>query len=115
MNPITGEYQIEIGGNIYWLRFTWRAISEIEAKYGEKPNLFDPEVIAYIAAAGLKAKHPEMTAEKILDLSPPLVPFAQAIQQALQWAYFGKSIMPPEKSEEIKKNQAFHWLKKFFG
>ena len=35
MNPITGEKIITINGQAYTLRFTWRALSEIEAKYGE--------------------------------------------------------------------------------
>ena len=101
MNPITGERLVEINGGKYTLRFTWKALAEIEAKYGDNPNLFNAEVIANIASYGLSEKHPEMTAEKIMELSPPLMPFVNAVQEALQWAYFGKEPVP--KSDVKKK------------
>ncbi len=96
---------IHIGGHDYVLKFTWRALSEIEQKYGDSPNLFDPDVIAVIAAIGLRDRHPEMNAERIMDLSPPLVPFAKAVQTAIQWAYFGPEGIPNEEGRRVKKNQ----------
>lgn len=110
MNPVTGEKIIDIEGRKYVLRFTWRVLSEIEQKYGDKPNLFDPEIIAFVGAAGLRARHPEITAEWILDTSPPLVPFAGAVQEALQWAYFGPD--KPPSSGDVKKNRpTVGWLR----
>jgi len=109
MNSVTGEKQIDICGQKYVLRFSWKALSEIERRYGDKPNLFDAEVIANVAAAGLRERHPEMTAERIMDLSPPLVPLAQAIQQALQWAYFGGEIIPGESESEKKNRRQAGW------
>ena len=93
---------MEINGGTYTLRFTWKALAEIEAKYGDNPNLFNAEVIANIASFGLREKHPEMTAEKIMELSPPLMPFVNAVQQALQWAYFGKEPVP---AGDVKKKK----------
>jgi hypothetical protein len=103
MNPITGEKAISINGEKYTLRYTWKALSEIEAKHGDNPNLFSPDVVADVAAAGLRNKHPEMTAERIKELSPPLVPFAKSIQQALQWAYFGNESIATN-ADGVKKN-----------
>ena len=103
MNPITGEKNIILGGKNYVLRFTWRALAEIETKYGDNPNLFSPETVAFVAAAGLKDNHPDMTAEHIMKLSPPVVPFAKDVQEALQWAYFGAEVVPVTPGDEVKK------------
>lgn len=102
MNKITGEKIIKIAGQDYILRYTWRAIAEITQKYGDNPNLFSTETIAYIASAGMREKHPEMMPERIMELSPPLIPFAQAVQAALTWAYFGIEEAP--KEDGLKKN-----------
>jgi len=99
---ITGEKIVEINGERYTLRFTWRALSEIEEKFGQNPNMFDPEVVAAMAEAGFKEKHPDLTAEKILELSPPLIPFAKAVQDAFKYAYFGNEPMPDEVKKKTK-------------
>lgn len=104
MNPVTGEKEIEIAEDKYILRFDWKALSEIEQKYGEKPNMFDAEVVAGVAATGLRGKHPDMTAERIMELSPPLVPFAHAVQQALQWAYFGPEAVPADLKKKTGRS-----------
>jgi hypothetical protein len=103
MNPITGEKEIDIAGEKYILRFDWKALAEIEQRYGDSPNLFNAEVVSEVAAAGLRMRHPEMTAQKVMELSPPLVPLAHAVQQALQWAYFGPEAVP---KEGVKKKHA---------
>lgn len=102
MNPITGEHDITIAGKPYVLRYDWAALSEVEAAHGQAPNLFSPDVVASVAAAGLKRKHPEMTAERIKELSPPLVPLAHAVQTALQWAYFGDEGIPEDTGDKKK-------------
>lgn len=107
MNPVTGEKIIAINGQDYTLRFTWRALSEIETKHGESPNLFNPEVVAHVASCGMRDRHPEMTPDRIMDLSPPLAPFVRDVQQAMQWAYFGPEALPKEQTGEakgVKKN-----------
>lgn len=105
MNPITGEKIITINGQAYTLRFTWRALSEIEAKYGDSPNLFNTEVLAVVAASGFRDKHPDLTAERIMELSPPVMPFCVAVKEAIQWAYFGTEPIPQTSAGEVKKNR----------
>lgn len=100
MNPITGEYDITIVGKKYTLRYDWQALAEVEATHGQEPNLFSAEVVASVASSGLKRRHPEMTPEKIMELSPPLVPFATSVQTALQWAYFGDELLPEGDSKK---------------
>jgi len=97
---ITGTKRINIGGKPYCLRYTWTALAEVAEKYGDSPNMFDPETVAYVASCGLRGKHPEMTPEKIMELSPPLIPLANDVQQALTWAYFGDEGIP---KGEVKK------------
>ena len=109
MNPITGEKVIRLDGKRVVLRYTWRAIAEIEAKHGDMPNMFDAEVVASVAAIGLKDKYPEYTAERIMELSPPLIPFAKNVQEALQWAYFGKEIPPAADSEKKSRSKGGWW------
>lgn len=94
MSAVNGEYEVEIGGEKCILRYDWSALAEVEGKHGQDPNLFSPEVVASVAAFGLKRRHPEMTAEHIIEISPPLIPFAQAVQKALQWAYLGNEGAP---------------------
>ncbi|MFA5706800.1 MAG: hypothetical protein WDA41_10635 [Candidatus Neomarinimicrobiota bacterium] len=102
MNPITGEAEITIAGQAYSIRYDWAALAEVEAAHGQAPNLFSPDVVASVAAAGLKRKHPDMTAERIKELSPPLVPLAHAVQTALQWAYFGDEGIPEDTGDKKK-------------
>ena len=104
MNRITGEKKVMIGGRGYVMRFTWRALAEIEAEYGDNPNLLKPEIVAAVASAGLRERHPEMTPDKIMELSPPLMPFARDVQTAIQWAYFGNEAIPGVTGD-VKKNR----------
>lgn len=106
MNRINGERMIEIDGQGYTMRFSWRALAEVEAEYGDNPNLFKPEVLAKVASAGLKDRHPDLTAEKIMELSPPLMPLCVAVREAIQWAYFGTETMPKAPpAPSVKKNR----------
>jgi hypothetical protein len=107
-NPITGEAVIDICGKSYTIRFDWEAIAAVNAVHGDGPNLFNPVIVASIAAIGMKKYHPEMTAERIRELSPPLIPFAAAVQQALQWAYFGAE-KPPTETAEKKRKKTGWW------
>jgi len=113
MNPVVCEKQIQIGSKPYILKFSWKALAEIEHQYGDNPNVLDPEIAAGVAAAGLRDRHPEMTAEKIFEISPPFIPFANAINQALQYAYFG--IEPPSENDGVKKKDRRKggWFRRF--
>jgi len=107
MNRITGERTVDINGQGYVMRFTWRALAEVEAEYGDNPNLFKPEVLAKVTAAGLREKHPDMTPERIMELSPPLMPLCSAVREAIQWAYFGGEVVPKTETAatDVKKNR----------
>jgi hypothetical protein len=111
MNPVTGEAQVDICGTAYTIRFDWAALGEISEAHGESPNLFSPEIVASVAASGMRRYHPEMTAARIMELSPPLVPFAESVQRALQWAYFGPEAVP--ESPQKKSPRVTGWWRRF--
>ncbi len=116
MNPITGEAEVAIGDVKYTIRFDWGCLAEIEAVHGDSPNMFNPDIVASVAAIGMKKHHPEMTVEKILELSPPLIPFATAVQVAMQFAYFGPESIPKDdqKKNAQKRDGLFHRIKQVF-
>ena len=107
MNPVTGEARIDICGTAYTIRFDWAALAEISRAHGDSPNLFSPEIVASVAAVGMRRHHPDITAERIMELSPPLVPFAESVQRSLQWAYFGPE--DPPKEGQKKSPQKTGW------
>ncbi len=104
---ITGRKQVVIGGNTYTLRYTWAVLAEIAKAHGDNPNLFDVETVASVGAMGID--DPDMTAERIKELSPPLIPFARDVQGALQWAYFGGEPLPEEPAEKKSHPVAGLW------
>jgi hypothetical protein len=106
MNPIKGEIDVDMWGRRYTMQFDWSALAEVSAMHGDSPNLFSPDVVASVAAIGFKRHHPDITEEKIKELSPPLVPFARVVQTALQYAYFGLEEIPPPTEEDQKKNKS---------
>lgn len=113
MDPITGKARVEIQGKKYTIRFDWEAIAEVNHVHGDNPNLFDPIVVASVAAIGMKKYHPDMTAERIRELSPPLVPFASAVQKALQWALLGPE--EPTKAQKKRRSRIRDGLRRLFG
>ena len=109
MNPVTGEAEVEIAGTKYPLRFDWSCLAEIESAHGDSPNMFNPDIVAGIAAIGMKKHNPEMTAEKIKELSPPLIPFAKAVQLAMQFAYFGAETIPEDDQKKNARKKGGWW------
>ena len=101
-NPVTGHKQVDIGGRTYTLRYPWKVLSAVSAAHGDNPDLFDIETVASVGAMGID--DPEMTPERIMEISPPLIPFAKAIQEALHWAYFGGGPAPVADKDEKKKH-----------
>lgn len=100
MSKITGEVDIDLCGEVYSIRFDWDALAAVKDAHGDAPNLFDSDVLASVASMGMKKRHPELTPEKIRELSPPLVPFANTVQQALQYAYFGGEALPDDDEKK---------------
>lgn len=101
----TGEYETTLDGKPVTLVFDWRAQSRAQAAHGPDvfKKLFDlgPDAVASVMAIGLKAMNPEWTKEKILDLSPPLIPVIKDIDKALGIAYFGPD-GPPASEEQAE-------------
>ncbi len=91
MSALNGKYTVEIDGRSYTMRFSWDALSEVMERFGDAPNLFNVKTVAAVAALGLREHHPEITEQRLLELSPPLVPLANATQKALHFAYFGNT------------------------
>jgi len=105
---ITGFKTTKINNRSYYLRYTWAALAEVSQKYGDEPDVFDPETLSFVGSAGLREKHPELTPEKLMEISPPLVTFANDVQQALTWAYFGDQGIPEDGVK--KKPILIGWL-----
>ena len=107
---ITGEKRIKIDGKTYFLRYTWKALEEVAEKCGDSPNLFEPETVAFVGSVGMRENHPEMTPEKLMELSPPLIPFANDVQKTLQYSYFGDKGIPEDDGVK-KKLTLIGWLR----
>lgn len=109
MNKYTGEFEVKIGEKTCTLVFDWRALAEIQSKYGvdilkELSRGISFEIIADVLAIGFKKKSPEMTVDIILDASPAFVPMVQAIDKALAFAYFGADGVPDTVEDaDVKK------------
>jgi hypothetical protein len=93
-NKYAGEVTFAFGDAEYTLCYDWKAISAVQSKYGNKAfaELFDAPNLATLAgilAIGLKKNHPEMTADKVMDISPPAVEAVKLIDRAVAFAYFG--------------------------
>ena len=101
-NPNTGHKQVDIGGKTYTLRYTWRVLAAVSAEHGDNPDLFDVETVASVGAMGID--DPEITKERIMEISPPLIPFAKAVQEAMRWAYFGGIAPDGSGAVDQKKN-----------
>jgi hypothetical protein len=90
--PHAGEARVVIEGKEYTLLFDWRAFSML-GKAGftgmESLTPYEPERLAEILAIGLARHHPEMTATRLLDISPPFLPVINALARAIGYALTG--------------------------
>ena len=109
MNPVTGHQRVEINGKYYTVRFDWAALAEIAEAHGDNPNMFSPLTVASVAAIGMRKHHPDITAAFIYEKSPPLIPFADAIQTALKWAYFGSEEVPEDTTQKKSPPRGGWW------
>lgn len=105
-NPNKGEVTLKINNSDYDLCYDWSAIGELRSSFSDEAlqeivNGSNIDGIAKVLSIGFKKKHPEMTVEKIMEMSPPFILAVQAIDQALTVAYFGAS--EPEQGEPEKK------------
>jgi hypothetical protein len=102
-NAYLGEVDIELGGQSYTMVLDWRAIAEVNTKFGKdaftnlSAAIGDSEKLAGILCVALKKHHEGMTVEKIMDLSPPLLLVATCLDLALTYAVYG-----PKAKESIE-------------
>ena len=96
-NPYRGEVEIKMGGEDFILRFDWNALARLREKYGQK---YEEKVnqafhvlavadLAEIAAIGLAGHHEGITPDKVMELSPPVLPFYRALQEAFLLSLLG--------------------------
>lgn len=106
LNKLTGEYPVEIGGEVYPLRYTWAALAELQAELGEDYDTVisaalgaqDVKIISKAVACGLNGA---LTADEVFKASPSLVATVAAVMGAIRFAYYGPTGAP--KPERIKK------------
>jgi hypothetical protein len=112
-NKYLGSKEITLGGKKVKLFYDWAAIAGIKSELGEKglANLIakSPSDLSIVIAAGLQKHQPdEYTPEDIMKISPPIVPITTAINQALEFSYWGPDGAPdidedPKPDDESKK------------
>lgn len=113
-NKYTGEVPFKVGDKNGILVFDYAALAVIKSaiKPQEMDNLvqLSPEKLAIMAEAGFKKKSPDITASYIMEISPPVMQLAVAIDRALLFAYHGpenaRKILEPldNAAEEMEKN-----------
>jgi hypothetical protein len=104
INPYRGEVAIEIAGRPRILRYGWAEIAALQAALGEDFSTriaqamaaTDGNVLAQVLAIGLKHDWPEVTAEAIVEASPPIAATIEAINRALTLAFHGVKGVPDD-------------------
>jgi len=108
-----GVKYVTIDGERLALRFTWKALAAIEQEFGENPNLFDAAILARFLELGID--QPAWTAERIISLSPPMLPMVKAVQEAIQFAYFGNEAPAGDEAEKKSRLLGAGLLRRMFG
>lgn len=109
-NPHTGDVTLSIAGEKITLRYDWKALSQIYAKFGDHAldNLMarGPEVVAQIFEIGASEadRVRGVNASWLIEQSPPLVPVVKAIDQALTCAFFGPEGAPENSAEGLQES-----------
>ena len=111
-----GDVLLKMNNQSYFLKYDWRAINRLINEIGPK---FDEDIaaasagyetptIATALSIGLDACHPgEFPVDRIMELSPPLIPAMAAVNDGLMIAFYG-STDPPENTE--KKTPIRSWI-----
>ena len=107
-NKYVGEVSLDIAGKKYILRYDWNAIGKLKTKFGpdfdqkiSRASIeSDMVIMAVVLAIGLERHHPgKLPVEKIIDLSPPVVPVVDAINKAIVYAYHGTTEVSAQPEE----------------
>lgn len=102
------ETSIKIGGKDCVLVYDWDAIRQLEVKFGHElmGDVIANSNIAQLAdiiECGLSRYNPEIKAEDVFDVSPPIIECRKAVDKALALAYFGTT--EPEIDETSPKKK----------
>jgi hypothetical protein len=98
-NPTRGTVTHEIDGIPYTMRLDWNAVAEIREKFPDGYNLTNPSHLSVVMAVAMAGRHPDMTPERIMEMSPPLAPAIEAVTDAINYCWFGAKD-PPAKVED---------------
>lgn len=100
-NPIRGLAVTEIDGRRVSLVFNWDALAKLRATFGDETlDLLNPDTLARVGELALAAHAPDLTADRLRELSPPLMPFVEAVNRAHHYALWGGG---PEDASKKKK------------
>lgn len=107
-NRYQGDVTLKMGGRKYLLRYDWEAIGKLKTELGSNFDEIiaaasmemDLPVIAKALAIGLERHHQgEVTAEKIISMSPPVVKVTDVLNGAITKAFYGDKL-PTELTDE---------------
>ena len=104
VNPYRGEVAIRIGERDCVLRFGWTQLKSIkvelgadfDTQIGQALVTTDLDVIARVLVIGLEERWPEVSAEMIEELSPPIDDVSSAITLALKRSFRGLEEVPAQ-------------------
>lgn len=109
-NKYMGEAPLVLDGKTHSVVFDYAAIAEAQEKLGTEALVkigvlgsLAVREMCELAAIGLKKHHPNVTADDLMRLSPPIAHMRKACDDALTYAFFGAEALRPEKKEGAKK------------
>jgi len=107
-NKYTAEVSITMGDKEHTIVFDWAALSTLKSAFTDKQldgviSGQDIEIMGEVMAIGLQRHHKGITAQEVVDLSPPLVIAVEALDKALTFAYYGKDGAPVENGARAQK------------
>ncbi|HEX9904631.1 MAG TPA: hypothetical protein VGA77_06675 [Propylenella sp.] len=97
-NRYRGEVAITIGERACTLVYDWQALATLRTEVGEDwtdrvaaiERTTDVDLLARVAAIGLKREWPECTAEQIMQASPPFGLLIVGVMKALTLSFWGE-------------------------
>lgn len=102
-NRYTGDVAVKLGDTDYTMNADWDAIATAQETFDDvdvlkSPGRLNARQLATLIAILLKKHHPDVTAELIMKLSPPLNFIMPYIHKTLLYAYRGA-----DEVEEIER------------
>ena len=108
MNHLKGDIKLQLGDQLVKVCFDWEAIGCLVNRIGKDFDSqltrasveYDLDIYAKALQIGLEKHHPgQYTIERIFELSPPIAPAMEAVQQALTVAFHGTLEVPGQPGE----------------